>query len=219
MDKDFTKNTNFGNSKDTKLVEHVYVNGYGCLKFSGDVTAVPAWSFDNSTTLTAVYLPNSIKKIGSYAFRRCGNLESVNISEGVTDIDNYAFEMCSKLAGITVPGTVGKIGQYAFTGCSALKNVVISEGVEIIGLKASENCTGIETVEIPSTVIDIENYAFDNCSNLKTVYCKAAYPPVCNYGFDDYVQEFYVPAESLEDYMSEWWDNASKIRAYDFYFI
>ena len=216
LNQDFTNKTNFGDSKSTKLVEHVYANGYGCLKFSGDVTAIPAWCFENSATLQTVCLPNSVEKIGAYAFGRCEGLESINIPVGVTEIGNYAFEMCLNLASITVPGTVENVGQYAFSRCSALKDVTISEGVQIIGMKAFEHCAGIETIEIPSTVIEIVNYAFDRCSNLKNVYCKAECPPVCNDSFDAYVQNIYVPAESVEMYMDEWWDLADKIRAFEF---
>lgn len=43
------------------------------------------------------------KRIGSYAFRHCTNLEEVNLSDNINRIDSFAFEGCSKLKQIKLP--------------------------------------------------------------------------------------------------------------------
>lgn len=199
-----------------KLEEHVFEAGYGFLKFSGDVINVPSWGFDSQSSLKAVYLPACVTEIGTSAFGRCKKLESIQIPDGVTKIENFAFEWCEKLDSIIIPGSVENIGQNAFWYCSSLKYLVISEGVKRIDLKAFECCSGLEVVTIPSTVEEIVNYAFKSCQNLKTVYCIPVTPPIENYAFDAYVENIYVPVESVELYIEEWWSYANKIRPMDF---
>ena len=213
LEVDFSKSI-FNNK--IKLEEHVFEAGYGFLKFSGDVINVPSWGFNSQSSLKAVYLPACVTEIGTSAFGRCEKLESIQIPDGVTKIENYAFEWCEKLDSIIIPGSVEYIGQNAFLYCSSLKYLVISEGVKRIDSKAFECCSGLEVVTIPSTVEEIVNYAFKSCQNLKTVYCMPVTPPVANYAFDAYVEDIYVPAESVELYKEEWWNDANKIRPMDF---
>ena len=199
-----------------KLEEHVFEAGYGFLKFSGDVINVPSWGFDSQSSLKAVYLPACVTEIGTSAFGRCKKLESIQIPDSVTKIENYAFEWCEKLDSIIIPGSVEYIGQHAFWYCSSLKELVISEGVMNIGLKAFENCKQLEVVRIPSTVVDMQGYTFKGCENLKTVYLMCETPPYGTDPFDAHVENIYVPAESVELYIEEWWSYANKIRPMDF---
>ena len=55
------------------------------------VTEIIDNGFENLTTLQEVRFPDSLKKIGSYAFRGCTSLSSITIPENVTLIEKYAF--------------------------------------------------------------------------------------------------------------------------------
>ena len=55
------------------------------------VTEIIDNGFENLTTLQEVKFPDSLRTIGSYAFRGCASLSSVTIPENVTLIEKYAF--------------------------------------------------------------------------------------------------------------------------------
>ncbi len=65
--------------------------------------------------ITSIELPNSITKIGDFAFFKCQQLTSVNIPEKVTTIGEAAFYFCeNENLSITIPDSVTTIGKYAF---------------------------------------------------------------------------------------------------------
>jgi hypothetical protein len=53
---------------------------------STDYVALGENAFDQCTKLTNVYLPQTITKIGGYAFRGDVELVNVNMNEGITEI-------------------------------------------------------------------------------------------------------------------------------------
>lgn len=69
---------------------------------------------------TSVVIPNSVKRIGEYAFGYCTNLESVTIPDGVTHIGKRAFYSCSNLASVTIPQSVTHMGTRVFADCTKL---------------------------------------------------------------------------------------------------
>jgi hypothetical protein len=73
--------------------------------------------------LTEYIIPNSVTKIGDYAFDGCINLTSVTIPDSVTSIANRSFSSCYNLTSITIPDKVISIGSSAFFNCSSLTNV------------------------------------------------------------------------------------------------
>lgn len=66
-------------------------------------------------TLLPVKLPRNVKKIGDYAFERCGSAmekaSRLTITSKVTHIGNYAFKGCNMITGVKVPNSVIAMGQ------------------------------------------------------------------------------------------------------------
>ena len=79
-------------------------------------------SFRNQE-LTSYVIPNSVTRIGDYAFSSCSSLAEVVIPNSVTRIGDYAFLHCSSLSSIVIPVSVTIIGSYAFAGCNFSNNV------------------------------------------------------------------------------------------------
>ncbi len=77
------------------------------------------------------------------------------IPNSVTRIGNFAFEGCSGLTSITIPNSVTSIGQGAFSDCSGLTSVTIPNSVTSIGAAAFGDCTGLTSITIPNSVTSI----------------------------------------------------------------
>ena len=96
---------------------------------------------------TSYTIPNSVTRIGYYAFEDCTGLTSITIPNSVTSIETGAFFYCTGLTSITIPNSVTSIGWEAF-----------------------EDCTGLTSITIPNSVTSIGDWAFRGCTGLKDVY-------------------------------------------------
>ena len=89
-------------------------------------------SFRNQK-IESYIIPDSVTKIGDYAFFRCSSLSDIVIPNSVTDIGDFAFSYCSSLNNIVIPNSVTNIGKGAFSGCISLTYIVIPDSVTDIG--------------------------------------------------------------------------------------
>lgn len=160
------------------------------------VTAIAAYAFSGKTPqsdydlsdrtdlwLTSIYIPNSVKSIGGFAFENNKNLESVHLPENGCTIghkdrwDAYGsiFSECISLKTITIPNGIDIIdGTYRGTCISALsapklENVIFSKGTSAICRGILANCPSLKSVDIPDSVKSIEAYAFSGCTSLESV--------------------------------------------------
>lgn len=139
--------------------------------------------------LTSVTLPDSVKKIGNYAFNCCAKLEKLELGNGVVSIGDSAFYGCAAMKSITLPAGLTEVGYSAFSCCTALESVTLPDGltevstgmfIECEGLKsitlakntarigtcAFLGCTALTTITIPETVTEIGESAFARCESL-----------------------------------------------------
>ena len=68
-------------------------------------------------------LPDSLKRIGSYAFADCENLTHIELPQGVESIGYWAFRCCEHLETVKLSENIERIGKDAFAFCSSLKQV------------------------------------------------------------------------------------------------
>ena len=132
------------------------------------VTCIGSTAFYKCEGLTSVTIPDSVTKIGDYAFS-CTGLTNITIPDSVTSIDSYAFYGCTGLTSITMPGNIISIGYYVFSNCTGLTSVTIPDGVTMIGSSAFSGCTGLTSITIPDSVTSIGDYAFSGCTGLSSV--------------------------------------------------
>lgn len=79
--------------------------------------------FAYCNNLTSVTLKGKTN-IGTYAFRNCSSLTTVNLGSSVETISYGAFQGCSALKYIVIPATCTSIKDDAFSGCSMLQSII-----------------------------------------------------------------------------------------------
>ena len=87
--------------------------------------AEDAFASDNDS-ITEVVFPESMRRIGKYAFEDCRNLERVTFNEGLVTIGHGAFDNCSKLGNVTIPSTVEE--EVIFPGAYLMTAITVADG-------------------------------------------------------------------------------------------
>ncbi|MCD7905035.1 MAG: leucine-rich repeat domain-containing protein [Clostridiales bacterium] len=88
----------------------------GTLTLSEGVEEIGDLAFGSSGTVkedfTALVLPDSLKKIGPYAFQYCTSITTISLPEGLETISDGAFDHMTGLTDtvMTIPSTVATIG-------------------------------------------------------------------------------------------------------------
>ena len=147
--------------KDPSSVDYINDN---LLKLSSGKTAL----ISTDKTIKNCIIPEGVKKICSFAFEDCKNLEAVTIPESVTTIGYHAFYNCSSLQSIVIPKSVDIIEKEAFNYCRNLQTVTILGNTSIDEF-AFSRCSNLVTLVISNRISMIKEYAFSGCDNLESV--------------------------------------------------
>ena len=116
------------------------------------------------------------------------------IPDSVTRIGRYAFSGCSGLTSITIPDSVTSIGERAFIGCSGLTSVAIGNSVTSIGYYAFYDCSGLTIVFYTGTEEQWKAISIDSDNSALT---SAAI--VCNYDGADHTYSFATNCDQSVD--------------------
>ena len=66
-------------------------------------------------------IPNTVKRIGNYAFSNNRKLNSISIPNSVVEIGDYALNGSDCLTSVSIPNSVTKMGDCVFSYCYDLK--------------------------------------------------------------------------------------------------
>lgn len=134
------------------------------------ITRIGDYAFSGRRGLTTLNIPSKVTYIGKYAFDWCYLWKTeLTLPETLTEIGASAFHLCQSLTSIHVPGTVRSISDFAFAECTGATSVTLGEGVETIGQYAFQDCHKITSIEIPEGVTTIRRSAFENCYRLTSI--------------------------------------------------
>lgn len=117
--------------------------------FSDLLTEIGDNAFYKCSSLTQISIPNSVIKIGSYAFSECTSLKDVYLPSNLTLIGYSAFYNCTNLLSISIPSSVKDINQYAFMNCTSLKSLFLKSSLYIQAY-AFKNCSSLRKVTLPA---------------------------------------------------------------------
>ena len=150
------------------------------------VTSIDENAFYCCEGLTSIDIPNSITKIGDFAFGNCPVLTSIVVESGnprydsrnncnaiIETADNTLIAGCKNTM---IPNSVTSIGVRAFEGCDGLTSIVIPNSVTAIGNKAFYSCDGLTSVNIPNSVTAIGNNVFESCNELSCLVVESGNP-------------------------------------------
>ncbi len=152
-----------------------------------NITEIPDYFCYNNNNLNKVNLPDTIVKIGSYAFYTTG-LKEITIPKNVTAINNYAFESSAleeltlndglnylgysafrytKMSNVVIPDTVENIENTVFNGISNLKSITLGKGITKITPYFISGCANLEEVIVRGEITRLEEIAMQGDSSLK----------------------------------------------------
>lgn len=176
------------NGKEKELVVPREINGM-------PVIEIGEGAFYENEILESIVLPDTLEKIGPYAFLFCRNLKDISIPESVSWIGSDAFgERLARIPwldeqtedfvivgngilieyngsayeNVKIPEGVQMISS-AFTGIHALRSVTLPDSLRIIGADAFNLCLDLQTIEFPENLERIEENAFMNCTCLQKI--------------------------------------------------
>lgn len=119
--------------------------------------------------VAVVKIPQFVFAIADRAFSERGAINRIEMTDSVKSIGSYAFRMCYNMRSIALPDRVDEFGVGVFEKCWALESVILPEGVIRIGREMFAECNSLKEISIPSTIEDIDNAAFSRCSKLERI--------------------------------------------------
>lgn len=151
----------------------------------------------DGANVSRIEIPESVTKIGDYAFVGC-NAQTLIIGDGVTTLGAQAFADCTELTEVKLGNGITQIGSLAFKNCDNIqyteyenahylgngKNAhlilvkaahpevekcAINENTKFIMENAFMNCIKLLEITVPAGVTHIGATAFYGCEALKTV--------------------------------------------------
>ena len=151
------------------------------------------WGYDSANVIS-VYMPGSIKNIGSEAFYGCDGLTELTIGDGVEYIGDCAFANCTSLRILNVPEKLKSADYGAFKDCTSLE--VINWNAKNFSTYDYEDNSyrrifeeiGTETegvsVVFGDKVESISPFLFSDCTNVKSVSISDSVKTIGSYAFE-----------------------------------
>lgn len=155
---DEINNNDFSHLYDIKtIIIEEGITEIGHCTFLGDICGTELLK-----NLETVVLPESLEKIGDYAFNRCPKLTRINFPSNLKSIGKFAF-FGTNLPYLHLPESVEEIGEGAFSGCNNLKSAVFTNAT-----CSMINCNSLAKIVYPESITKVSTLA-TSCANLKEV--------------------------------------------------
>lgn len=133
--------------------------------------------------LTSVTLPDSVRKIGSWAFYGCEALRLLDLGKGVQEIDRSAFERCYALTGVRLPASLQTLRYHAFYRCEGLTSITVPSGVTVMEASVFAYCIGLRSAKVLANLTELPRWTFYGCESLVSV---SLTPAITQVGADAY---------------------------------
>ncbi len=108
--------------------------------------------------------------VSDLEFSGSDGLEKLYIPDSVKEIGNYAFMNCYALREIRMPESVDRIGAGLFQNCWQLRSVRMPEGTLTLGTDMFENCHALAEIWLPLSLKDAARTSLSGCRSLKAIH-------------------------------------------------
>ena len=203
--------------KSVKYIE--YGAFYGCIGLNSVVVDKDNKNYDSRNNCNGIIetetselifgnqntkIPNSVTRIGEWAFAGQSLLTTVDIPNSVTSIGSWAFDE-SGLKSMVMPNSIIALGTNVFMYCQALETLVFSESLEIISGFLLNQCHALKSITIPASVKVVEEYALAYCNNIQSITFLSTTPPTIYPGsfeahYHNYAITIHVPEGCRDTY-------------------
>lgn len=172
------------------------------------VTKIGDYAFSDCTELKTYNLPSNLKTIGTQAFIRSGIEGEVKIPNSVTEIGQAAFS-ATDITSATLPEGTVRVSVSLFAGCDKMTSVNLPDSVEVIDTEAFFGCASLTSFEFPASIMAIGPKAFGECTGLKEVNIPTTVTEMGYSVFIDTSEELVVNVsydnERPEMWEEKWW--------------
>lgn len=168
-----------------RVISHTYENGIGVIRFNRNIREIGDYAFsENWGNLKSIILPESVYKIGIWAFTGLDNLIEITLPQGLSTTNNQCFYQCDTLNKINYTGDLASwcgidfkdsqcnpsyYTKNLYINNELITDANIADGVTEIKKYTFINNTALQSITIPSTVVTIGEYAFYGCTQLHTI--------------------------------------------------
>jgi len=157
------------NKNKTEIISYPEGKTETTYEVPNSVIKIGDYAFWKGDSLVSIELPNSLTTIGTGTFMFCEALKTINIPSSATTIGDSAFYCCRALTSIEIPNSVTTIGARAFEECDALTSINIPDSITAISDRMVYACDLLENITIPNTITSIGESAFSLCQSLKEI--------------------------------------------------
>lgn len=138
------------------------------------IDTINALAFSAATSITELYIPDTVTKIEKNAFNACNNIETIRIpfiGDSLTTInifgyifgaDSYEMQKAfvpMNLHKVVISDQVETILSNAFYGCKQMKECLLSDNLKYIEPNALAQ-TGITSIDFPTSLTTISYHVF-----------------------------------------------------------
>ena len=178
--------------------------GAGLKKVTIDegVTTIPDYICAGCEDVTEVYLPASLKTVGTRCFTDMPKLKEITIrsdlqrteerpeggcfedtgvesiiyEDGVTTVaDKMFYKGCANTTEISFPDSLVSIGEGAFYGCHVLDKICLPDSVMSIGDEAFCHCSSVKSVILPKSNALMGANCFEGAVSLISINVRGDY--------------------------------------------
>ncbi|MBR2130963.1 MAG: leucine-rich repeat protein [Oscillospiraceae bacterium] len=217
----FKRATRWENYQEEEIDE-IYITGYTgnaqVLRIPDTIAGMPVTGMTDdilhgNTTLTHLYLPDTLTDMFWNSLSGCTNLVQVHLPAQMTHLPANLFAGCTSLRSVEMPQGLVEIGYHAFEGCTALETVVWHDLTKI-GTKAFSGCTKKTLINFPDTLTEIGKDAFSG-SGLKLVKLPKGIPDIAFLGGADELTTVFIP-KSVKDIEIGQFANCKNLKQIDY---
>ena len=148
----------------------LHILGTGAMDdYASASTGSQPWELSKKN-ISGVVVHEGVTSIGNYAFHGSDmKIANAKLPQSLRRIGDYAFEADTALTSIELPEGLKTIGRGAFAG-TALVRMTIPASVTELPVSAFDGCKYLKTLWLPETLTQVGRNAFRDNRSLQDVY-------------------------------------------------